>query len=348
MTEDRLLGWLEALMARPSPTGVEGYIQGFLASVLREMGFEVILDPVLPGRPNLYALRGKPRYVVATHVDTVPVWGHRAGSGLAARDGVAYGRGVVDPKGQIAALLTALEVTSAPAFVALFVDEEKGGKGSEAFRNPWGGKVEGALVLEPTGFQICNFQLGSVEFEADVPGREAHGATYEEDRNAVLRCMDLIRDLRGLSFLGGWGITIGRIEGGKDCQVLPDSCRFTADIPIPWGIRPENALNEVLETLDRYGARYAVLSVDEPVHTPPEASIVQDLSGAAAEVLGRPPHFGVMSAWTDAANLSSKGIPSVVFGAGTLALCHTGDERIPLSELLTLSRVIRSFLERAG
>ncbi|RKY60988.1 MAG: hypothetical protein DRP95_03490 [Candidatus Latescibacterota bacterium] len=124
MTEDRLLGWLEALMAHPSPTGVEGYIQGFLASVLREMGFEVVLDSVLPGRPNLYALRGKPRYVVATHVDTVPVWGHRAGAGLAVRDGMAYGRGVVDPKGQIAALLTALEGASAPAFVALFVDVE--------------------------------------------------------------------------------------------------------------------------------------------------------------------------------------------------------------------------------
>jgi len=346
--EDRLLGWLEALMARPSPTGVEGDIQRFLAGVLREMGFEVLLDPVLPGKPNLYALRGKPRYVVATHVDTVPVWGHHAGAGLAVRDGVAYGRGVVDPKGQIAALLAALEGASVPAFVALFVDEEKGGKGSEAFRNPWRGRVEGALVLEPTGFQICNFQLGSVEFEAEVSGREAHGATYEEDRNAVLRCIDLIRDLRGLSFLGGWGITIGKIEGGKDCQVLPDSCKFTADIPIPWGVRPEDALDEVLHILDRYGARYTVLSVDGPVHIPPEAPIVRALLGAVADVLGKPPPLAVMSAWTDAANLSKKGIPSAVFGAGPLALSHTKAERIALFDLSALSEILCSFLERTA
>lgn len=337
-----LLGWLRELMARPSPTGREGEVQRFLVEALRGMGFDVILEPVLPGRPNLYAVRGRPGYLLATHVDTVPAWGCE---GFTVEDGTAYGRGVADPKGQIAALLTALEGTEAPAFVALFVDEEKGGKGSEAFRDPWGMDLKGAVVLEPTELRICNLQFGSVEFEAEVGGEEMHGATYDGDKNAILRCSKLIQDLCELPFLGGSGITVGRIEGGRDPQVIPDSCKFTADIPVPPGVKVEEALDEVLATLDRYGAEYTLLSVDEPTETSPDSQVAQDLLRAATETLKRPVSFGVMSAWTDAANLSKKGMPTVVFGAGSLALCHTKRENIRLRELSALSEILIRFLE---
>jgi len=308
------------------------------------MGFEVISEPVLPGRPNLYAVRGRPGYLLATHVDTVPAWGHPV-EGFTVKDGTAYGRGVVDPKGQIAALLTALERTSAPAFVALFVDEEKGGKGSESFRDPWGMDLMGAVVLEPTELRICNLQLGSVEFEAEVRGEETHGATYDGGKNAILRCAELLRDLGELPFLAGRGITVGRIEGGRDPQVTPDHCKFTADIPVPPGVKVEDALDEVLATLGRYGAEYTLLSVDEPTETSPDSPVAQDLLKAAAGTLKRPVSFGVMSAWTDAANLSKNGMPTVVFGAGSLALCHTKRENINIRELSVLSEILIRFLE---
>lgn len=304
----------------------------------------MISEPVLPGRPNLYAVRGRPGYLLATHVDTVPAWGHPV-EGFTVKDGTAYGRGVVDPKGQIAALLTALERTSAPAFVALFVDEEKGGKGSESFRDPWGMDLMGAVVLEPTELRICNLQLGSVEFEAEVRGEETHGATYDGGKNAILRCAELLRDLGELPFLAGRGITVGRIEGGRDPQVTPDHCKFTADIPVPPGVKVEDALDEVLATLGRYGAEYTLLSVDEPTETSPDSPVAQDLLKAAAGTLKRPVSFGVMSAWTDAANLSKNGMPTVVFGAGSLALCHTKRENINIRELSVLSEILIRFLE---
>jgi len=345
---------LEKLLCIPSPTGQEGEIQQFLADVFTRLGLKVHLEEVFPGRPNLYAHRGKSRYLIATHSDTVPLWEHAVGFGLRVIEGRAYGRGVVDAKGQIASLIRALESTDAPAAICIFVDEEKDAKGSESFRNIWGWPLEGALVLEPTEFKICISQLGSLEFEATVPGQEAHGATYREDKNAILRCTQLFQELRALPFLrrsypyfDRLGITIGKIQGGIDNQLIPSSCQFAADIPIPWGIDRERIRRQLLRILKRYKAAVKILNFDPPLQVDPEAPIVQTLRQAAHQVLGSPPPLSGMTAWTDAENLFRKGLTPVVFGAGCLTVSHTTQEWVSTRDLLILTNILREFLERA-
>ena len=54
-------------------------IANFLATWLREIGAEVTLDDIKPGRPNLIArfapLDGRPRILLGPHLDTVGVGG---------------------------------------------------------------------------------------------------------------------------------------------------------------------------------------------------------------------------------------------------------------------------------
>ncbi|NOZ55622.1 MAG: M20 family metallopeptidase [Calditrichaeota bacterium] len=352
----RILRRLTDLARIPSPTGQEAEIQAWLARVLGELGFEVRSDEILPGRPNLYARRGLSRFLIATHVDTVPLWGHPRGFDAVLQDGLVCGRGVVDTKGQTAALLAALEATgeSVSAALAFFVDEENEAKGSEAFCWPWSGGLEGAVVLEPTNLGVATAQAGTLELVVEVPGTASHGATFRERDNAILRALDLISELRSLPFwrsengrFGQLGVNVGRIEGGFDVQLTPDLCKFQIDLPV----LPEHGLDAVrdgvLTLVERWGARYEVHHHDPPFVTPPDAAVLRELTRAFERATGTAPRLVGMSAWTDAQNLVKAGLPSVILGAGELAVAHTPSECVELGDLLQLSRVLQEFLEGA-
>jgi len=348
---ERLQRRVSELVALPSPTGREKPVLEYLERRLQEMGFELRRQELSPGRWNLYARRGGGRFLLATHVDTVPDWGHPDGSRLRRAGDWLYGRGALDTKGQIAALLEACSDRSADVSLAFFVDEEDLAKGSEAFDWPWPGPVEGAVVLEPTGLSICTAQAGSFELEVVVPGKAWHGATFREGDNAILRALDLIARIRALPF---WrtrdprfpelGVTVGRISGGHDVQLIPDRCTFQVDMPV----LPEHGLDAVrdavLTILEKAGASYTVHHHDPPFETDENEAVVRTLARAHREATGTEPRFSGFTAWSDAENLVKKGIPSVVYGAGDLALAHTPEERVRLPDLLVLGEVLRSFL----
>ena len=55
-----------------------------------------------------------------------------------------------------------------------------------------------------------------------------------------------------------------------------------------------------------------------------------------------------MSAWTDAQNLVKHGLPSVILGAGRLAVAHTPAECLRVEDLSRLRLVLQRFLELAN
>ncbi|HFE51977.1 MAG TPA: M20 family peptidase [Bacteroidetes bacterium] len=353
----RILERLRKLAAIPSPTGEEKVVQEWLAGELNALGLETVFDEVLPNRPNLYARRGQAQFLIATHVDTVPAWGHPDGFGATLRDNRVCGRGVVDTKGQIAALLAALEALdrAVPVALAFFVDEENEAKGSEAFRWPWPEHLEGAVVLEPTELGVATAQAGTFELVVHVAGTASHGATFRETDNAILRALDLIAELRALPFwrssngrFGRLGVNVGRIEGGLDVQLTPDRCVFQIDLPV----LPEHGLDAVrdgvLRVLEKWGARYEVHHHDPPFVTPADSSVVRLLTNAYEQALGARPEFVGMSAWTDAQNLVKHGLPSVILGAGRLAVAHTPAECLRVEDLSRLRLVLQRFLELAN
>ncbi len=68
-------------------------------------------------------------------------------------------------------------------------------------------------------------------------------------------------------------------------------------------------------------------------------------TGLACDTIGVP--YG-----TDAAPIAAAGVPSIVFGPGSIDQAHTVDEWLPLEELAAASEVLFRFarrgLERSG
>ena len=346
----RLIEMLEKLISIRSVTGEENRLVDFLEKHLLEIGLNVGREEI-DSRYNLFAYRGKARYLIATHVDTVPPWGFRRAFKPRFGDERIFGRGAVDTKGQIASLLVALENTDAPCAIALFVDEERDAKGSEEFTPKW--KFDGALVLEPTDFKICTRQAGSIEIFVETKGKMAHGATPERGKSAIDVFIELYKDLKSLEHIkkrpadfSESGVNLGWIRGGRDCQLVADYCRGEIDIPIFPGDDVEVIKGEIDRVLTHYGAAAKVKIFDEPVEISRDEKVVKLLERAVSGIR-KTEHAG-MPAWTDAANLIEKGIPSVIFGAGDLSLAHTERESIAVDDLLDLYRILKRFIELSG
>ena len=104
----------------PSVLGEEGPLAAFLASTMREAGFEgVDLQPVIEDRPNAVghvSFGDGPTVVLTGHMDTKPVshgWSVTEPFSGALIDGSVYGHGVMDMKAALACQIVAIEAARA-------------------------------------------------------------------------------------------------------------------------------------------------------------------------------------------------------------------------------------------
>jgi len=346
---DRILEIATRLVETPTPTGREEALLPYLKDNLNGCGFSVEEQEVSRGGYNLLASRGESPLLILTHLDTFPAYTHPEPYKLRSEGDLLVGRGILDVKGQIAALLAAVEACDLPCKIALVADEERSGTGSEELEV----EAEAAVVLEPTGLHPAPAQAGALELSVIVYGRAAHGSVPQRGENAIMKAYELIHELEGLKFLRarhplfpeGGLITIGTIRGGFEPLVVPSFCRLELDLRLLPGVMPEQALRELRGLLSRFDAELILSDADPPMEVSQDEEIFKLLSRAIEEALGeaRPP-VG-MPSWTDAANLVNKGIPAVVFGAGDLAAAHSDFEHVSLRELEGLARVLIRLLE---
>lgn len=356
----KLLAELIALPSvNPAFAGAAGPLTGerrvaeFLAATGAMAGLDVELRKVKPGRPNLLAVlspagKVQQRILLAPHLDTVNLASEaqliprRRGDRL-------YGRGASDTKGSVAAMFTALcELARAKArpqhteiVFAGLMDEEHAQAGSRAL-GASGFKADLAIVGEPTRLQVVTAHKGSLWLRVETRGRSAHGATPHLGRNAVhamARVVDFLQTTYAAQLrrrlhllLGHATVSVGRIGGGGQPNIVPDRCHIEVDRRTLPGETEVGVCRELGALLRNQGLTATVSSVKgvpcAPLETDPNLPLVR----AFLRSIGQRHPVGVHY-FCDAAVLSEAGVPSVVFGPGDIAQAHTADEWISLAQL---------------
>ena len=344
----------------------EHRVAEFLASAARRHGLEVESQPVVPGRSNLLVRltpRGPVRHrvLLAPHLDTVGEPAYALQLKPVVRDGRVYGRGACDTKGSVSAYFQSLLNVAAggprPAhteilFVGL-IDEENMQLGSRHFASH-GPKSDFAIVGEPTGLEIVTAHKGDVWLRLRTIGRPAHGATPHRGRNAVTAMSRIVLALEteyaselaarpAHPRLGRPTINVGRIDGGRQPNIVPAECIIDIDRRTLPGETEAGVRREIRALLQRQGLKASFdtlrTSPCEPLETNPDLPLVQALTRAAGRRTTRGVHY-----FTDAAPLAAGGIPSVVFGPGDIAQAHTEREWLAISQLEKSILILERFL----
>lgn len=338
-----------------TPDVGEKRIAEFVAGFLRELGAEVEMTEVLPGRPNVVARfpadrPGKPKLLLAPHTDTVSVGGMTVDPFAAElRDGKIWGRGASDTKGPMAAMLWALRerrdelaALSHEIWFAGLMGEEAGLHGSKhlAARQAF----DFVIVGEPTELRIVHATKGSNWLTLRTAGMAVHASTPDRGENAIYKMADLLRcvrdeiapEFRSLRHptLGAPTISAGTIRGGTKSNIVPDFCEASVDVRTI----PGQTLDGVIAKL-RAACPDVEISTWQaaPMFTDPAHPVIRALEGCGAECGGAP--------WfCDAASFAEAGTPAVAVGPGSIAQAHTKDEFIARADLEAGVDFFRRFL----
>jgi acetylornithine deacetylase len=339
-----------------------------------------ILPDASGGKANLYATVGpqdRPGVMLSGHTDVVPVDGQvwtRPPFVLTRAEGRYCGRGTTDMKGFVAsALAAALEAArrplATPLHLALSHDEEVGCLGvaslidllAQAPHRP-----AMCIVGEPTGLQVATGHKGKIALRATCTGREGHSALAPMALNAlhlgadflgaVRRLQDEVADI-GLRD-GDYDVPyttlhVGRMQGGVQVNIVPNSCTLDFEIRNLAGDDPQTLIDRLRAEAGRITAPLnaafpeAAITIerlwDYPgLGTPTSARVVQfvkSLTGANGTMKVA---FG-----TEGGLFSTRlGIPTVICGPGSMAQGHKPDEWVSVEQIARCDAMLAALLDR--
>ncbi|ACB85426.1 M20 family metallopeptidase [Natranaerobius thermophilus] len=300
------------------------------------------------------------------HTDTVPPYGMSIDPFKPEiKEGKLYGRGAVDMKGGIAAFMATMfalkraniELPGGLAFAGV-IDEEQSCRGTEYIVKN-GPVPDMVVVAEPTDMKVCPAHKGMEWIEVTFKGQASHGSRPREGINAVLLASEfslkvqneLLPKLeqRHHEIAGQASINVGKIQGGDDPNIVPDTCVVQLDRRWLPDETIESITEEVTElankvTKNNSKGKYSVRGMREataallntPHSTDVNSSLVQEALHIVSHVFpDREPGPVAFKGWSDAAQLSNNlGTKGIVVGPGNIAQAHATLEYIDVEEIV--------------
>ena len=310
--------------------------------------------------------------ILNSHMDIVPAGANQVDAfNPKIIDGCVFGRGACDAKGQIATIYLAMAAVgemgesgkklSGDVIAHLVVEEENGGNGSVAMIAS-GESADAAVVLEPTELTVMPSVRGAVWFRVNCKGKPGHPGSASETRSALTMVRQimvilenyhdkLLAGSRGLEFFDKFPdpmpIVFGQLHAGNWGAAAPADAMCEGI----GGILPNKTCAEVMaemaaeirneggdELADNTSLRF--LYRHDPMVTPTEHPLVTGLA-AGCTAAGFDPKIDGMTASCDSWLYCNRlGIPTVVFGGGSLLVAHGDDENMPIDQLASAAKAL--------
>lgn len=361
----------EALIACPSVTPATGLVFDCLEGMLAPLGFAIhrFVEGDQPDGPveNLFAIRtgpaGSRHFAFAGHLDVVPPGEGWTSAPFAPErrpspgGDLLHGRGAVDMKGAIAAMVSAAHDIPADAGTLSFIitgDEEGAARfGTIALMERMrelGSIPDLCLVGEPTSVNRLGDMMkigrrGSVNIWLEVAGVQGHVAYPHLADNPCPRLVALLADLDALVLDEGtdWfqpsNLEITDIEvGNPTTNLIPATARARVSIRFNDRHSGDSVIAAVTEIAARHGGTARGVISGEPFLTSPGAFSRAVAQAVEAET-GVAPEASTSGGTSDARFLKDF-CPVIEFGLCN-ATMHKRDEAVALADLAALARIYR-------
>lgn len=337
----------------------------WLAERAADLGADVVEDPVIDGRNNVYATfpgRSDRSVTVDVHLDTVGVE-HMTRDPFdgSVEDGKIYGRGSVDTKATLGVVLTVIEDLrdgdglGPTVNLVGTVSEEIGGLlGAERYA-AWlaedGRPVDQLIVAEPSSCAPVFGHRGGLGLDITVHGHAAHSSTPELGANAIGAAADVISMLHAehqrlvegaaSTAVGTGTLAVTEVEGGRARNIIPDLCRIYADRRIAPGEQPDEVFDVLRAAIEAAAAPLAVDVVTPygegfpAFYQDPAAELVATFAALAGETPTTATYGSNALRYGD--------VPAevMVFGPGSIDQAHKAVEWVTIDELVRAGEIYR-------
>lgn len=283
---------------------------------------------------NLHYNASKPTLLLNSHHDTVKPNGGYTNDPFnpMQKDGKLYGLGSNDAGGCLVSLLATFlyfygkQDLKYNIIFAASAEEEISGADGIAALLPELGRIDVAVVGEPTLLQMAVAEKGLIVLDCETAGVSGHAAR-NEGSNAIYNAFQDLNWFAGHQFpkvselLGPVKMTVTMINAGTQHNVVPATCKFTVDVRVNECYSNEELLEEITQhvtskvTARSMHLRSTSISREHP--------LVQAGLNLGKEAFG-------------SSTLSDKvfmNFPALKIGPGDSARSHMADEYIYLNEI---------------
>ena len=356
-----------------SLSGHEERVAQRLAQEMEDLRFDAVhidrvgnvVGRVGSGQPPILLFNG--------HMDTVDVgdpnaWRHDPFGGEIV-DGYLYGRGAVDMKGPLAAMLygawlfaqRARGRESGTLYVVGVVQEEpREGAAMKVLVEEEGLRPDFVLLGEPSNFHVKRGHRGRVEIRVVTRGRACHASTPAAGENALYAAARIIFGIELLAahlptdpVLGPGTVAVTHLESfAASRNAIPDRAELIIDRRLTLGETEVKAVAEIQSIVQKEGIRADVFVPEYEVESytqyplrgreyypawllPEDHPFLRKVVRGVERGLGARPPVSTWGFSTDGVyTMGEAGIPTVGFGPGQEDLAHTADEHIPVRDLV--------------
>lgn len=310
------------------------------------------------------------------HVDVVPPgdlanWSVGPWSGEL-RDGHVYGRGSCDMKAGLTAGVFAIQALqtigarpSGDVLVQSVIGEESGGVGSLTTIVK-GYRADACIIMEPTELELCTVQSGALTFRLTIRGRAAHAALKSKGRSAIDEFAPIVQAISRLDVerhrqfehplfddpTNIAPISIGTVRSGDWHSSVPDLLVAEGR----FGVFPDESFDDARAVLAA-AIEEAAASSDwlarhapqlewfegqfESGETPHDAPVVREVARCHERATGRQPRLRGVPYGADLRLFTRHaGIPTLLYGPGSIDHAHAADEHVAIDDVLTCAKVL--------
>lgn len=319
-----------------------------LATWLKDLGFEIQITEIEPGKMNLLAKKGQGEggLLLAGHSDTVPFdpgrWNYEPHA-LTEDNNRFYGLGTADMKGFFAFVLEAVKKVDwsqqqKPLYILATCDEETTMLGARHFADETLVQPDYCIIGEPTSLVPIRAHKGHVANAIRVTGRSGHSSDPSLGVNAIeimhevlfalMQVRDrLIKEYHHPGFaIPSPTLNFGHIHGGDSPNRICGCCELHYDVrPLP-GISLDglnNMLKEGLKEVEaKWPGRLAITPLHEPIpgyeceHDHPFIHAMEQICDTSSQTVN----------YCTEAPFLQQLCPTLVLGPGSIDQAHQPDE----------------------
>jgi putative selenium metabolism hydrolase len=378
MSDDRLVAFTQALVRCPSLPGEEGPVTALVRREMETLGYDRfwvdgngsaigIIKGALPG----------PTLLMDAHTDTVGIapglpWRHDPFAAEIER-GALYGRGVVDMKGALAAMVHGAagadrsRMAGRVVVSASVLEEYLEGAALRAVMDVV--DPDFVVIGEPSDLKLVHGGRGRAEIRLETIGRPAHSSSPHLGRSAVLDMLQVIAAMERTPMpvhpiLGQAVQALTDIisDPYPGISTIPSRCLATYDRRLLVGETAEEILSRIVSDPSLAGieVRAAIAHGEHRTYSgallsgpkflpawllPGDHPFLQAVLRGMTSA-GLAPDLDVYRFCTNAAySAGTAGVPTVGFGPGHSAQAHVVDEHMEISALLAARDGYRGIIE---
>lgn len=381
--QEEVLTFAQQMIRVPGTSGNEERVAALVRQKMKNLGF----DEVRVGRYGsvvgiIEGARPGPTLLFDGHMDVVPIrepdeWTCEPYGG-AVIDGKLMGRGAVDMKGSLAAMICA------PAFLdhstiagtvivsASVAEEMIPGRALDHILDEF--PSDAVVIGEPTELRIGFTEKGRCTIGMSTMGKVAHSSRPELGENAIYSAVEAIDRIKRIPLrkdprLGtevhelveirsapspGNGSVPDRCWGLWECRILPGETeqalleRFAS-----WqnDTDREGKISFEIETIDVpcYTGEHLIGKDFLPGWSGDESSgILRQMESAIEQCGMSVDHWPIPYGCNALASCGLRGLPTVVFGPGDVGLAHKPDEYLVVQDLWAATEIFGTTTELNG